>query len=276
VTKKNKDNFPATGSSSGRTVVTVLKKGPGKENSFLAKIRSGNVADRIFAAPVAPKVGSREALLAAALDRTARPPRLIFSIDATASREAAWSTARTVTDSLFDALPGELDVALAVHGNSNLHTFTGFTSDPRSLRDAAASIRCQAGRTCLLEVLKKAREAADVKVMIYIGDAFEESLADGIHLADDLRLRGTRLIVLHDVHDGDNPTSAEAFEKLARRTGGCVMPFDGNSPNRLRELLAALAMLAIGGVKLLEAKRKALPAAALLLEHLSGSEKERR
>ena len=57
-------------------------------------------------------------------------PRLVFAFDATASREPAWETARQVTDALVRALPGELDVALAVHGGSRLHTFTEFTAEP--------------------------------------------------------------------------------------------------------------------------------------------------
>ena len=71
---------------------------------------------------------------------TVTRPRLIFGFDATASREPAWATARTVTDALVKALPGELDVALAVHGGSMLHTFTEFTADPNRLRDRAAGI----------------------------------------------------------------------------------------------------------------------------------------
>src|SRR6185312_7334552 len=58
--------------------------------------------------------------------------RLVFGFDATASREPAWDTARQVTDALVRALPGELDVALAVHGGARLHTFTDFTADPNT------------------------------------------------------------------------------------------------------------------------------------------------
>jgi len=61
--------------------------------------------------------------------------RLVFAVDGTASRSAAWDTARKVTDTLFQALPGQLDVALAVHGGSRVHTFTDFVSDPNVLRD---------------------------------------------------------------------------------------------------------------------------------------------
>ena len=61
---------------------------------------------------------------------------------------------------------------------------------------------------------------------------------------------------------------AEVFLDLARRTGGCVLPFDASAPDRLRELLAAVAVYAVGGTDLLERKRGDLPGAALLLQHL--------
>src|SRR5690242_3979964 len=93
-------------------------------------------------------------------------PRLIFGFDATASREPAWATARTVTDALVKALPGELDVALAVHGGSLLHTFTSFTADPNALRDRAAGIRCLAGMTRMLPILSRALSNPGVRVVV--------------------------------------------------------------------------------------------------------------
>jgi hypothetical protein len=100
----------------------------------------------------------------------------VFGFDATASREPAWVAARQVTDALVRALPGELDVALAVHGGSRLHTFTEFTANPAILRDRAAAIECIAGHTQLLPILTRALAAPDVLVVTYIGDVFEESL----------------------------------------------------------------------------------------------------
>jgi hypothetical protein len=169
-------------------------------------------------------------------------PRLIFGVDATASREPAWATARTVTDALVKALPGELDVALAVHGGSMLHTFT--------------------------EILSRALSNPGVRVVVYIGDVFEESLVRGRKLADAMGLKGIKLIVLHDTADWNARRDAEVFLDLARRTGGCVLPFDANAPARLRELLAAVAVYAVGGETMLEEKREELPGAVLLLEHL--------
>jgi hypothetical protein len=195
-------------------------------------------------------------------------PRLVFGFDATASREPAWAAARQVTDALVRALPGALDVALAVHGGSRLHTFTEFTSNPAALRDRAAAIRCSAGYTQMLPILSRAVAAPGVRVVTYIGDVFEESPGRGRKIADEMGRRRIRLIVLHDVADWNARRDAEVFLDLARRTGGCVLPFDANSPDRLREILAAVAVYAVGGEALLEQKRGTLPGAAMLLRHL--------
>lgn len=195
-------------------------------------------------------------------------PRLIFGFDATASREPAWAAARNVTDALVKALPGELDVALAVHGGSMLHTFTEFTADANRLRDRAAGISCIAGFTRLLPILSRALSNPGVRVVVYIGDVFEESPVRGRKLADAMGLKGIKLIVLHDTADWSARRDAEVFLDLARRTGGCVLPFDANAPARLRELLAAVAVYAVGGRELLEQKQEELPGAVLLLENL--------
>lgn len=197
-------------------------------------------------------------------------PRLIFGFDATASREPAWATARTVTDALVKALPGELDVALAVHGGSMLHTFTEFTADPTTLRDRAAGIRCIAGTTRLLPILSRALSNPGVRVVVYTGDVFEELPMRGRKLADAMGLKGIKLFVLHDTSDWNAKRDAEVFLDLARRTGGCVLPFDANAPARLRELLAAVAVYAVGGEELLTAKQSELPGATMLLEYLGG------
>jgi len=87
-------------------------------------------------------------------------------------------------------------------------------------------------------------------------------------LADAMGLKGIKLIVPHDTADWNAKRDAEVFLDLARRTGGCVLPFDGNAPARLRELLAAVAVYAVGGMEMLEQKRDEMPGAVMLLEHL--------
>ena len=236
--------------------------------SLLGQLRSLAVATGSWLARRQAAIAGSEATPLTAWSGRAR---LVFGFDATASREPAWATARQVTDALVRALPGELDVALAVHGGSRLHTFTEFTADPNTLRDRAASITCRAGHTQLLPLLSRSLASPGLRVITYIGDVYEESPARGRKLADELGCQGIRLIVLHDIAHWTARRDAELFLDLARRTGGCVLPFDASAAGLLRELLAAIAVFAVGGAELLQDKRGELPGAALLLRHLKGN-----
>lgn len=243
----------------------VKRSAGGKKpaGSFLAKVRAAKVEK--------PPRGSGtgrvdRALIATALATSQNRPRLVFAIDATASREYAWKAAQATTDALFGAVPGELDVALAAHGGSRVKLFTDFVSSAASLRDSAAALRCEAGSTQLIEIMERCRDSAGVKVLLYIGDVFEESLARAEEVATSLRLRGMRVVILHD--HGGRDVSVEAFHRIAKITHGAVLPFEPSSAARLRDLLAAVATLAAGGVKLLATRAHELPAAKLLLAKL--------
>jgi len=202
--------------------------------------------------------------------RSAPRPRLVFAVDATESREATWRAAKQLTDVLLAALPGELDVALAVHGGNRLHTFTKFTSDAGALRNRAASVRCEMGYTRLLDILARVLETEGVSVVCYVGDAYEESARRGYKLAESLKARGIRLIVLFDGAGWSDLDShaAKVLAEMARRTGGALLPFDITALPKLRDLLEAVAVLAVGDVPLLTARQDAMPAARLLLQHL--------
>ena len=177
-------------------------------------------------------VASASATLRSALGNAEPPaetgppprPRLVFAVDATASREPAWAAARSVTDALVKALPGALDVALAVHGGSRVHTFTAFTNNANALRDRAAGITCEAGLTRLLPILSASLNRPSVRVVVYIGDVFEESVAQGRRLADAMGTQGIKLIVLHDTAESVSRRDAEVFWDLAKRAGGLAAP----------------------------------------------------
>ena len=250
------------------SVAKVPAAGPGQPGGLLNRLMT-TVTSAITSAAAALPAAFTHAEPPAETDAPTRP-RLVFAVDATASREPAWAAARQVTDALVKALPGELDVALAVHGGSRVHTFTAFTSDARTLRDRAAGVTCQAGMTRLLPILAASLKQQAVRVVVYIGDVFEESLPQGRDLANEMGARGTKLIVLHDTSDSGARRDAEMFWDLAKRTGGCVLPFDASAPGKLRDVLSAVAVYAVGGEKLLRERRHALPGAVALLEHLDG------
>jgi hypothetical protein len=242
---------------------------PARTGGMLARLRT-MATTALTAAPsaAAARLSALGHAEPPAESRNPARPRLVFAVDATASREPAWAAARKVTDTLVSVLPGELDVALAVHGGSRVHTFTAFTSEAATLRDRAAGVACEAGITRLLPILSVSLKQPAVRVVVYIGDVFEESVLQGRRLADAMGLQNTKLIVLHDTADPAARRDAEVFWDLAKRTGGCVLPFDANAPGRLRDLLSAVAVYAVGGEKLLRQRRHELPGAVALLEHL--------
>ena len=111
----------------------------------------------------------------------------------------------------------------------------------------------------------------DVRVVVYVGDVFEELHAKARRLAKALARKNTRVIVLHD---GGSPEDADGqvFQKIASITGGAVLPFDASALDDLGELLQAIAVLAVGGTELVEEKQETMPAAPRLLERLAESQ----
>lgn len=200
------------------------------------------------------------------------PARLVFAFDATSSRAAAWSTSTALTLELLSALPGRLQVALAVHGGSEMHTFTRFETDAAKLRARVAAVSCRAGETRLLDILARVLETDGVGTVVYVGDVFEESERRARKLAAALAARNIRLIVLHDTGQISplDEAGSGIFAEMANITGGCVLPFHAGALPKLRELLSAVAVLAVGGTEMLAEKQDAMPAARLLLEHLKG------
>ena len=81
-------------------------------------VRTGGMLARLrtMATTAMATVASAPATLLSALGHAEPPaetgtparPRLVFAVDATASREPAWAAARGVTDALVKALPGEI------------------------------------------------------------------------------------------------------------------------------------------------------------------------
>ncbi len=196
-------------------------------------------------------------------EATDQHSRLVFAVDATGSRSPTWNAAKKLTDSLFEALPGSLNVALAVHGGGEVHTFTHFTPDAGELRDLAAGIECKVGGTRLLQILKRVLKLGRVPIVVYIGDAFEEDEREAQRVAAELGRRQTRVIILHE---GPPPT---AFAVIAERSGGALLPFDRLALDRMGKLIEAAGILAAGDVEALETAAPTMPEARLLLEHLS-------
>ncbi|MDX6749954.1 VWA domain-containing protein [Geminicoccaceae bacterium 1502E] len=200
-----------------------------------------------------------------------RPPgtrgRLIFAMDATASREPTWDRACEVQGQMFLEADrrGGLEVQLAFYRGFHECKASRWVASARGLVDLMTRVRCRAGQTQIRRILRHAAgEAAKqrVQALVFIGDCMEESLDEVAHLAGELGLLGVRAFMFHE---GVDPEAERAFKEVARLTGGAYCRFDRGSARELRELLGAVAAFAAGGSgALADLRRHGSPGVRLL------------
>jgi hypothetical protein len=175
--------------------------------------------------------------------------RLIFAMDATASREPTWDRASHLQGQMFketEALGG-LEVQLIYYRGDGECKASPWVAEPDKLLRYMTSVFCLTGITQLGKVLKRAvKETKQKKVsaLVFVGDAIEEDVDHLGHLAGQLGLLGVPCFMFHE---GNDPVSRQAFQQIARLSGGAFCNFDASSARQLRELLSAVAVFAAGG-----------------------------
>lgn len=196
------------------------------------------------------------------LEQVARTPppkpgagrgRLIFAMDATASREPSWDRACQVQGQMFleTAALGGLDVQLVYYRGFNECRASRWVSNPADLVRLMSGVMCMAGQTKIARVLQHAvreTEKKKVSALVFVGDCFEEDLDRVGQLAGQLGMLGVRAFLFQEGH---NPAAERAFRHIAKLTGGAHCRLDAGSPKQLRELLAAVAAYAAGGQRAL-------------------------
>lgn len=189
-------------------------------------------------------------------DQIARPAqqsnsgRLLFAMDATASREQTWDMACQIQADMFMSTQdiGNLEISLCYfRGYHEFHVFD-WHHDAALLRDKMLQVRCLAGHTQIRRTLEHAVKTCarqKVKAVVYVGDSFEESIDDVGEVAGKLGMLGVPVFIFHEGH---NPSAREAFQHIAELTRGAYCPFDQNSVTQLKDLLCAVAAFAVGGI----------------------------
>src|SRR5215468_12510581 len=193
--------------------------------------------------------------------------RLIFALDATASREATWDRACRLQGEMFEATAslGGLDVQLVFYRGFGECKASRWLSRARDLHAAMRKVSCVGGETQIARVLKHAideAKAGRVNALVFVGDAMEEPLDDLSRLAGELALLNVPAFVFHE---GANPLAGRAFKEIARLSRGAYCPFNSASAQQLKELLGAVAVFAAGGRKALADYGRRTGGAALLL-----------
>ncbi len=180
--------------------------------------------------------------------------RLIFALDATASREPTWDVACDIQAEMFSetASLGRLSVQLAYYRGFGEFYRGPFTDKSEGLLRDMVGVYCLGGRTQIAQVLDHALiEHADkpVSALVFIGDACEENVDELSHKAGEMGVRGLPVFMFHE---GEDLTAGRAFRHIARLSGGSYCQFDSGSAKTLRELLGAVAVFAVGGRPALE------------------------
>ena len=192
--------------------------------------------------------------------------RLIFAVDATASREATWDAASQLTFEMFNAAAsaGSLEIQLVYYRGSTECVASRWFSDARSLSSVMANVMCRAGLTKIGRVLshvRKENERQKINAVILVSDACEETpselYAEARQLVD---------IPVFMFQEGDDAAVTKIYGQIADITGGAFCKFDHAAAQCLADLLKGVVAYATGGLKALANQNS--EAAKLLLTQL--------
>jgi len=194
--------------------------------------------------------------------------RLIFALDATASRNDTWDMACHLQGDMFKTVAsvGGLSVQLVYYRDLSECRSSRWVTDTNELTRLMTRIQCRAGRTQIGKVLthvQKETRLLKVSALVFVGDACEEDDDELIPTASELAEVGVPVFMFQE---GNNRAAEHTFREIARVTRGAYCRFDQGSAKQLGELLKAVAVFAVGGIAALEASKDA--AAVKLLGQL--------
>lgn len=181
--------------------------------------------------------------------------RLLFALDATASRQPTWDRACQLQSEMFAsaAALGGLALQLVWYRGYGEFQAEPWLTDSAELRQRMTGVQCRGGLTQIGRVLEHAvRETQRhrLNALVLVGDCLEEAVDPLCHQAGQLGLLGVPVFVFQE---GSNSTAETGFREIARLTHGAYCAFDFGSARQLHDLLSAVAIYATGGSQALEA-----------------------
>jgi hypothetical protein len=198
--------------------------------------------------------GEIDAFLAQVATTPRRQPagprgRLIFAMDATASRQPTWDRAADIQAAMFQETRdlGGLEVQLCHYRGFREFHASPWCGSADELLPRMTRVYCAAGLTQIARVLTHAKAEAgrgQVSALVFVGDCVEEDHDALAGLAGELGLLGVPVFVFQE---GREPKAERALRDIARLSGGAWCPFDHRSPQVLKDLLSAVAVFAAGG-----------------------------
>jgi hypothetical protein len=182
--------------------------------------------------------------------------RLVFALDATASRQPTWDTACVLQAEMFRevASAGGLDMQLVYYRGLDQCRFSRWFSNPEQLAKTMSEIACNAGATQIEKILihvAKETKLLRVNALVFVGDAMEENPDKLAHSAGELGRLGVPAFMFQE---GTERKVEQIYREIARLTRGAYCRFDPGAARQLAELLRAVAVYATGGIAALAAR----------------------
>jgi hypothetical protein len=180
--------------------------------------------------------------------------RLIFAMDATASRKPTWDHACHLQAQMFEATDslGGLAIQLCYYRGYNEFDAGSWLTSTAELKRRMSAVHCLGGHTQIEKVLRHTLDESGrkrVNALVFVGDCMEEDVDRLCQAAGELGIHGVPAFMFHE---GGETTAKSAFKQIARLTNGAYCPFDTGSVQQLRDLLSAVAVYAAGGRRALE------------------------
>lgn len=200
--------------------------------------------------------------------------RLIFAMDATASRQPTWDRAMQLQAEMFKATAslGGLNVQLCYFRGYSEFTASPWLQQAKALEEKMRLVSCLGGYTQIEKVLRHALEhqhKQPVRAVVFVGDAVEEDVDLLCHLAGKMGQQGLPLYIFQE---GNDPFASQALAQMARLSRGAHLQLTPESAKALASLLGAVAAWAAGGEQALStyvADQQAAGKGSLLLAQLS-------
>ena len=174
--------------------------------------------------------------------------RILFALDATASREPTWDMAMNLHAELFSAASGSgVAVQLAYYRGFNEFHASPWSTSPAELLAQMTGVRCRGGLTQIGRVLQHALDESKkqrIKAVVFVGDACEEDHDAVAGRAGQLGVFNLPCFVFQE---GGDPVASRVFRDIAAVTRGAHVPFAPGSAETLRGLFGAVAAYAAQG-----------------------------
>ena len=197
--------------------------------------------------------------------------RLLFAMDATASREPTWDLASSLQGEMFVAAgeSGGLDIRLAFYRGFDEFKVSRWTSDGRELARLMGAVRCLAGRTQIGRLLRYAaeqRRESRIDAVVFVGDCCEEDVDAVGHEAGQLGLLGLPVFVFQE---GDDRVASRLFPADRQADARRLLQVRPLEPRAAQAAAGAVAAYAAGGrAALLKYGKEQGGAAALLTNQM--------